>query len=238
MRSFRHGRISLLWRRFSPLEERLFAAVRLVLPRPAVPTFDAQVDAITRVQRLPGWTEIDYYARGSGRLDWSRAPVFPRTGEFPLARVRFAVRGRDYRATLSCVAGHIFDFGITPSPQSIAFAEWDAAPTAELLVDPSTTGDIASPERVPDAWDDILRTARLQAAAAGWTLHDASTARRITLHEGEFLVLAERDGDEFVVHRTDPPSEELFQLMSHDGAPRPVGGGEIAGILGRPRRHA
>lgn len=130
------------------------------------------------------------------------------------------------------------DAEVAESPQSIAFAEWDAEPTAELLVDPLTTGDIASPERAPDAWDDFLRAARRQAAAAGWTFHDANTARGITLHEGEFLVLAERDGDEFVLQRTDPPSEELFQLTSHDGAPRPVGGGEIADILRRPRRQA
>ena len=100
-------RLRLLWRRFSPLEERLFAAVRSVLPRPAVATFAAQVGAITHVQRLPGWTEIDYYARRAGRVDWSRVPLFPRGGEFPLARVWFVVRGRRYRATLSCVESPI-----------------------------------------------------------------------------------------------------------------------------------
>jgi hypothetical protein len=46
-------RLSLLWRRFSPLEERLFATVRNVLPLQATPTFDAQVAEITHVQRLP-----------------------------------------------------------------------------------------------------------------------------------------------------------------------------------------
>src|SRR6516225_7936844 len=44
-------RFSLLRRRFSPLEERLIAAVREVLPPQAQPTFDAQVAGITLVQR-------------------------------------------------------------------------------------------------------------------------------------------------------------------------------------------
>jgi hypothetical protein len=230
-------RLRLLWRRFSPLEERLFAAVRSVLPRPAVATFAAQVGAITHVQRLPGWTEIDYYARRAGRVDWSRVPLFPRGGEFPLARVWFVVRGRRYRVTLSCVEGHIFDFGITPSPQGVAFADWDSAPTTELLGDPLSTGDIAARERMPTAWEEALRTVRAQADAAGWTLHDARVANRVTLHEGEFLVLAERDGDEFVLHRTEPPSEVMFHLTSHDGTPEPMRG-EVGDILSRPRRDA
>ncbi len=84
-------RLSLLWRRFSPLEERLIAAVCGALPEPAQPIFEAQIAGITLVQRLPGWTEIDFYRRRSGRTDWSDIPAFPRTGEFPLAEVRFSV---------------------------------------------------------------------------------------------------------------------------------------------------
>ena len=229
-------RLRLRWRRFSPLEERLFAAVRTVLPPRALPTFDAQVGAITHVQRLPGWTEIDYYARRFGRVDWSRVPFFPRQAEFPLARVRFAVGGRRYRAVLACVAGHIFDFGITPSPQTIAFADWDSVPDAELLTDPSTPGDIAS-LAVPDVWRKILVTSAPHAVAAGWTLHDANTAQRLTLDEGEFLILAERDGDEFLLSRTAPPSDVLFRLAPHDGTPEPLAD-DHDDVLRRPGRNA
>jgi hypothetical protein len=230
-------RLTLLWRRFSPLEERLFATVRSILSPEAVPIFDAQVGAITHVQRLPLWTEIDYYPRRFGRVDWAKVPRFPLTGEFPLARVRFAVRGRRYRATLSCVEGHIFDFGITPSPKSVAFSDWDSAPTVELLVNPLSSGYIAGQEPVPGTWRDALRTMASQAQAMGWTLHDARTAKRITLHEGEFLVLAERGGDEFLLHRTEPPSDVIFQLASHDGTPEVVEG-DIGDLLQRPRRNA
>jgi hypothetical protein len=214
-------RLRLLWRRFSPLEERLFATVRGVLPPSAVPIFDAQVRSITHVQRLPGWAEIDYYRRHRGRLDWASVPLFPRLGEFPLARVGFAVERRRYRATLSCVAGHIFDVGITPSPRRIAFAGWDSSPTADLLSDPfGPDGD--SGHEIPTAWQSVLGSARAQAAATGWVLHDARTVRLITLEEGQFLVLAERDGDEFILHRVVPSSEVLFRLASHDGTPQAI----------------
>ncbi len=44
-------RLSLLWRRFSPLEEQLIVVVREVLPPQAQTIFDAQVGGITLVQR-------------------------------------------------------------------------------------------------------------------------------------------------------------------------------------------
>jgi hypothetical protein len=73
-----------------------------------------------------------------------------------------------------------------------------------------------------------------QAVAAGWTLYDATTARSITLDEGEFLLLAERDGDEFVLHRREPPSDVVFGLASHDGTPEPIPGA-VEDFLRRPR---
>jgi len=56
--------LALLWRNFSPLEERLFAAVRPVLPAVAQSILDAQIAAVTRTQRHPRWTEICYYLDG------------------------------------------------------------------------------------------------------------------------------------------------------------------------------
>lgn len=227
-------RLRLRWRRFSPLEERLFAAARGVLPAAAVPVFDAQVGAITHAQRLPGWTEIDYYARRLGRVDWRDVPAFARRDEFALARVRFAVQGRRYRAVLHCVAGHVFDLGITPSPERVAFADWDAGSDAELLSDPMARDGVVVVPDLPGAWRAAVAEVGGQAAAAGWTLHDAATATRVTLDEGEFLVLAEREGDEFVLHRLEPPSEVVFRLASHEGVPEPVRGA-LGDVLRRPR---
>jgi hypothetical protein len=163
-------------------------------------------------------------------IEWSTVPRFPLTAECPLGRVRFTVGGRRYRATLSCVDGHIFDLAITPSPKTIAFANWDSEPTAELLVDPLTPGHTVPPETVPETWLDILRTMTPQATAAGWTLHDAKSTRRLPLDEGEFIVLAERDGDEFLLHRAEPRSAALFWLASHDGTPEPLRG-DIGRVL-------
>jgi hypothetical protein len=75
-------RLSLFWKRFSPLEERLLTEVRNVIKVEARRLFDAQVAAINHVQRLPpSWGEIDFYCRPN----WTRVALFPCTDEFQLA---------------------------------------------------------------------------------------------------------------------------------------------------------
>ena len=213
-------RFSLMWRRFSPLEERLIAAVREVLSPQAQAIFDAQVAAITVVQRHPN--EICFYRRVSGKVDWSGVPTFPHTGEFRLAEVRFSVGGRRFKATLTSIGGHAFDFTVTPSPKAIAFADWDGAPSASLLSDPLTRQSTREPQPIPDSWREFL--AHHRALARDWTLHDSDTAFSTAFADGEFLVLAERDGDQFVLHRIEPPASTLFYLDSHDGTPEPING--------------
>jgi hypothetical protein len=214
-------RLSLLRRRFSPLEERLIVAVREVLPPQAQPVFDAQVAGITLVQRPLGWNEINFYRRRRGKVDWSDIPSFPHTGEFPLAEVRFGAAGKRYKATLSSIGGHIFDFAITPSPKAIAFLGWDGASSARLLTDPLVAQSTRAPEQIPPAWRELLAR-RPRRQIGGWTFYDADTAYRTTLREGEFVILAERAGDEFVMHRIEPAASELFYLASHDGTPEPI----------------
>ena len=214
-------RLSLFRQRFSPLEERLIATVRDVLPPPAQPIFEAQVAAITLVQRHPLWTEIAFYCRRNGKVDWSSIPMFPRTAEFRLAEVRFTAERRRYKATLSCIAGHIFDFAISPSPKGIAFAQWDPGVSARLLLDPMTAESGRPPEPIPAVWREFIAR---RPASGGWSFHDSGTAYRTTLDAGEFLVLAELEGDQFVLHRIEPAAATLFYLASHDGAPEPIHG--------------
>lgn len=217
-------RLSLMWWRFSPLEERLIAAVREVLPPQAQTIFDAQIAGVTLVQRLPPhWIEISFYRRQRGKVDWSAIPTFPRTGAFRLAEVQFSVGGRRYKATLASIGGHVFDFTIMPNSKAIAFADWDSAPSARLLSDPLRMDSASEPQPIPDSWGEFL--ARHQAPDLGdWMLHDSQTAFRIAFTDGEFLVLAEREGDQFVLHRIEPPASTLFFLNSHDGTPEPLMG--------------
>jgi len=209
-------RLSLLWKRFTPLEVRLFAEVRKVLPKDAQPLFDAQVAAINHVQRLPpSWSETDFYCRPN----WTGIPLFPCTDEFRLAEVRFRAGGRPYKAVLSSINGHIFDFAITPGPKAVAFEAWDGRATAALLGDPlrAATGS-KEPEDIPAVWQDVLIRHAGQ-DPGGWVLYDASTAYRVVVHDAEYLILAERPGPEFILHRIEPGGERLYYLRDHHAVP-------------------
>jgi len=214
-------KISLLWRRFSPLEEQLIAAVRKVLSPPAQTIFDAQVAAITLVQRHPN--EICFYRRRAGKIDWSGVPSFPRTDEFQLATMRFTAQGRSYQAKLTCLKGHMFDFSIIPGPQAVTFETWDAPAVVRLLADPLAIPSGNAPNPLPASWQELLARPR-PADTDEWEFHDAQTAYRTVFNDGEFLVLAERAGDQFILHRLDPPASTLYYLNSHDGIPELVKG--------------
>jgi hypothetical protein len=218
-------RLALLWRRFSPLEERLLAAVRTALPTAAQSLYDAQVAGITLVQRHPPWTEIRFYRIRQGKLDWSDVPSFPCTDEFRLARVRFSVQAKSYTATINCIHGHIFDFAVSPSPKQVAFALWDGAPSVQLLNDPlrAPTGRRQA-ENIPPTWRKFLLQHSGQ-AISGWVLYDENTAYRVPSENGEYLLLAERNGDEFIVQNLeggDEPQDRLLYLDSHDSTPEPI----------------
>ena len=227
-------RLTLLWRRFSPLEERLLSAAREVLPPEAQAIFDAQVDAITHVQRSPpSWTEICFYRLRRGKTDWSSVPMFPCTDEFRLAEVGFRSTGRRFKAALTSIGGHICDFATTPGPKAAAFAAWESDPAVVLLANPlrSSTGTRV-PEPLPTFWQQILAADPGQ-WACGWVLHDAETAYRLTLDCGVHLVLAEREGEQFLLQRIDPEDAEPYYLDQHDSAPERLTGGVESLLVGR-----
>jgi len=224
--------LRLLRTRFSPLETQLLAAVRDVLPARAHATFDAQVAAVNKAQRSPpSWAEIAFYRTRWGRADWSSVPLFGRVGEFRCAEVRFRADGRPFKSTLTCIRGHIFDFATSPGPRDVAFLQWDVAAIARLLADPGQeTGAAREVEVLPAVWTGELRSEAVK-VMQGWQVYDETSAYRVALADGVYLVLAERDGDDFLMYRLDPPSTELFSLIHHDGDPVQITG--PAGFLER-----
>jgi hypothetical protein len=116
-----------------------------------------------------------------------------------------------------------FRFRNYPQSKGHAFAGWDGAPSARLLTDPLVAKSSRSPQPIPAAWREFL-AGRASQQLGGWTFYDAGTAYRTTIGEGEFVILAERAGDGFVLHRIEPAAADLFYLASHDGTPEPIRG--------------
>ena len=188
--------------------------------------YDAQVAAITRVQRLPpSWNQISFYRIKRGKVDWSDVALFPCTDEFRLAQIRFTIQNKSYRATLICVAGHIFDLTLVPSPKPVMFSNWDAPPSVRILADPlrATTGRKPL-ENLPAEWQMILERHGGQ-SHSGWLLYDQDTAYRVALADGEFVIVGEKEGVEYLLYRVEPRTDQLYYLEHYDGTPEPLRGG-------------
>lgn len=214
--------ISLLWTRFTPLEERLLSEVRTVLPEVARPIFDAQVSAITNSTRLLKWNEILYYPKRRGKICWEAVPPFPCTDEMELAEVRFKAAGKGFKATLGAIHGHVFDLHIHPGGRQIAFAPWEGTPKSRLLDDPTRQSTSNKrPAVLLPVWNDFLNT-HVAGKLKEWDLYTAESAYSVSLESGEYLILADRERDEFILQRMEPPSDQLYYLESHDGTPEPL----------------
>jgi hypothetical protein len=218
-------KLTLLWKRFSPLEERLLSSVRSVLPAGAIAMFDAQVAAITRVQRLPPlWNEISFYRIKRGKPDWSGISLFPCTDEFCLAEIRFMVQSKPYKAALTSISGHIFDLTITPSPKHVAFSEWDAPPAVQLLDNPLRASVGAkAPEAIPTQWQNVRQRYGGE-SSCGWLLHDENSAHRVAFSDAEYLIVGEKEGVEYLLYRVESTADGLYYLEHDDGVPEPFRG--------------
>jgi hypothetical protein len=136
--------------------------------------------------------------------------------------VRFRAGGRAFKARLTAVGGHIFDFAVTPSPRDVAFARWEGEPDVRLLSDPEAVNAPPFVEPLPEPWLRFL--AGDPETHPSWTLHGPGAAHRITMDAGEFLVLAECRGDAFLLWRLGPKPGAPYLLVGHDGVPEHLRG--------------
>lgn len=107
-------RLSLLWKRLTPLEEQLSAAIRMELPQPAVPTFDAQVASIAGINRSPHRNEIILHLKMG-------SPSFPCIDEIYLAEVCFTVGNRTFKASSVASKDEFLISIFTPTHSSSLF---------------------------------------------------------------------------------------------------------------------
>jgi hypothetical protein len=76
-------------------------------------------------------------------------------------------------------------------------------------------------EPVSPVWQAILeRESGL--AHLDWVLHNEEPAYRVVLDGAEYLVLAERNGEQLILQRLEPWTDQLFYLASHEDTPEAV----------------
>ena len=85
------------------------------------PILQAQLDAVTKIQRIVGWTEIDFYVMKHGRVCWDGVPCFDDMSEFRLARARTVCDGVTIESELTCIRGYLFCIESDVAVKPIAF---------------------------------------------------------------------------------------------------------------------
>ena len=137
-------RLTLVWRKFTPLEERLIEATQTVLSKESIVLFDKQLKRINKAQRVLDWTEICFYSMKLWKVSWLYEISFPNRDELVLARIRFKAGNpaRQFRTMVYAVNGHFFSFVTRPSPKAVAFARVVTILQAESGDDPMKIPDI------------------------------------------------------------------------------------------------
>src|SRR5881409_2982282 len=85
--------IRALFCKWTPWESEILAVLSRSLAEQHRAVLQAQIDAVTRIQRIVGWTEIDFYVIRRGRVCWDGVPTFSDPGEFRLAKAKTIVDG-------------------------------------------------------------------------------------------------------------------------------------------------
>lgn len=85
------------------------------------PVLQAQLDSVTKIQRIVGWREIDLYVMKQGRVCWDDVPCFEDSSEFRLARARTICDGVTIESELTCISGHLFCIESDVAVKPVAF---------------------------------------------------------------------------------------------------------------------
>jgi hypothetical protein len=225
-------RLSLIWRTFTPVEEAVLAAVASALPEPSAEQLRAQIAHINRAQRILDWTDICFYAMRRGRVHWPEAVLFPNRGEFELAVAVYHVGGQRFRTQLRAVAGHVFGFVTRPSIKAACFGPVEDLSVARVG---NPAHQAAGPPELqrffPSSYLIYWQAARDAPAANGWSVLAPSEAYLVHLTTEDFVVLAERQGEEWLLVPARPDAGAIHHCaLGQD--PRPMAT-DFAGCLER-----
>jgi len=210
--------VSLLWNHFSTTEKKILSLISGGLSDSARVTFDTQVNAINLVGRQLDWKEVLFYRRRGGKVDWQGVPLFPIKEKFDLAEVLFSVGAQKYKVKLGCISGHIFDLVFTPGAKSIAFSAWNGTGELALIVDPDSFGGSDAGKSVNLVWDD-LALYRSSIEKIGWNLYQDHDIKTITFDNRDFRIIAEKNGDEYLLVNANSNFEKAYHMYHDDGMP-------------------
>lgn len=212
--------------RLTAAEKQVLTAVSTKLTPTAGRLFNEQLEQINLVQRLADGKEVNLYAMRRGKPFIEDRFLFPLRSEAKLATVEMDAGDgqKAFKVEVWLANGHVFSIGFNKPPQK--FLEQGANVTkVEILRDPMMP---ASDEDVVDAKrrEEVLKTIQsklpdeyLQWVGDGkevsfneWTIYGVPKIRKIPQRDGNYYLLAEREGMGAVGIKEDETSGQLYYL--------------------------
>ena len=210
-------RCRLIFRRFSPVEERLLNESTKLLPDETAQKLRRQIESINKVQRLLDWTEISFYRIEGGKALLRDGDLFHRKDEVRIAAIRFVVGGKEFLAAVQAVCGSISSLVIRPSIRHACFGHPIEIKSAELVENPDLPVDeSATAKPLPKSFLDWL-AGNSSRTVDGWDISDESDAYRISLPSSDYFVLAIREGVDYLMAKADTADERIYIHSDGEG---------------------
>ena len=115
--------IRTMFRKWTPWEERLLGLLTQSLGDKHREAMLSQLKAVNKIQRIVGWTEIDFYVMKRGQVSWEGVPALFDDREFTLARASTFADGGRIQSELVCVGGHLFSIESKAPIKPLAFRQ-------------------------------------------------------------------------------------------------------------------
>jgi len=219
--------VSLLWRRFTPLEEFLLGVLQQHLPEGPRRINQRRIDLINHVVRYLRWTDIQFYQMRKGKAVVDEGPLFPcrSNQEIVLAEIRFCPAGtpKVWTSRIYAVCGHMSSIVTTPSPKPISFSSPFTLKGVKLVDDPMQELPATMLERLRERLPSDFEQLAGQ-SIAGWDVFQPSQVYSVALDDGEYLLLAECGGRAaFLGVRMKGKSKDVWFLSHDDAEPKKAG---------------
>lgn len=116
---------------FSKLESAIFGAVESKLAPDVRELWAKQLQAVTRIVRIPDGSQVNLYVKRNGKLGFPQDLLFRNRDDFKVAVVdlKAAHTAAKLRARVWCSGGHVFSIEYKTSAKTfeqVAQGEWEA----------------------------------------------------------------------------------------------------------------